>query len=489
MAYVSNMPDEEEKNPSQGTVPPVGGGTVQLAPSGGVGSTSGTSSTPSQNPSGGSFATLDKYLAANQGTANPLVDKITSSANKQYGDIDAQTNATIAGLNKQVTSAPGYTANNPDVIAQAAANPVSFASDQGNVKQFQSLLNNSYGGPLTAEGTNEYATQQGAINNAIAQGKNLTGTAAGRSQLISQNEAAPSASVTGLNSAILSSSPQALARVQGAYDPFSNLLTNLQTGGQQVNQTIGKEQADVAASTKAANAAINNQVAALNTGVQQNLDTTAVQNAKTVGIYNSLIDTLGSGMNSLSPDQAAALGLTPDQAAALQAQGKLANTMQYMTGHNFGAPSATQDINNTAYLQQLDAPTAETAAQAATPEQFKTLMALLTLNNGRTPDGALIDPSQATQAGTYVAPTLKGAFDYDTALANATALQQQERSDAQAQADALTSAADAAHNASKSHTFGGNLLKVLESGGKYLANPLITAPQQISGTKKFASKI
>jgi len=125
----------------------------------------------------------------------------------------------------------------------------------------------------------------------------------------------------------------------------------------------------------------------------------------------------------------------------------------------------------------------------ATPEQFNLLKALFTLNNGQTPTGALIDPTQASQAGTYVAPSLKGTFDYNAADANAQAIQRQERADAQAQADQATAAADAAHNASKSHTFGGNLLKAITTGGKYLANPLITVPQQISTAKKQASKI
>ena len=93
-----------------------------------------------------------------------------------------------------------------------------------------------------------------------------------------------------------------------------------------------------------------------------------------------------------------------------------------MTGHNFGAASQTSDINNDAFLNQLNAPADVTANQVATPEQFQTLMALLSLNNGQLPSGTVLDPTAAAQAGTYVAPTLNGAFNYDQALQSATGI-------------------------------------------------------------------
>lgn len=498
MAFVSNTQDEEQKtDPTlapQGGVPPVGGGAaVRLSPSaavapvGGGGSSGALGTTPAKT-AGGSFASLDKYLSANQGQAAPLAGKITSGINQEYGNLDTQNNAAIANINKQVANAPGYTPNNPDVIAAASTNPISFANDPNNVKQFQSLLNNSYGGPASAEGTQEYSNQQAAINNAIATGKTNTTTAAGRENLLSQNEATPTTGVTALNSAILSQDPNALASVENAYKPFGNLLTNLQTGAQGVNQNISKEQANAAKSSAAANAAISGQTADLNKAVQANLSAANAKNTNTTDMYNSLIDTFGGG-HALSNEQMDALGLTPEQTDALQQQMRLANESQYMTGHNFGAPSATTNIDNTAYLQQLEAPTAPNINQVATPEQFKTLMALLSLNNGQLPTGALLNPAQAAQAGTYTAPTLKGSFDYDKALANATDIQQQERAAAQDQANQLTAAADAAHNASKSHTFGGNLIKALKTGGQYLVNPLAVVPKEVTGAKKLAGKI
>jgi hypothetical protein len=382
MAFVSNMQDDEQKNPAQGAVPPSGGAGVQLAPNGGIGNT-GSPLTPGQpggSPAGGGFATLDKYLSANQGQAEPLAGKITQGIGQQYNALDTQNNATIAGINNQVTNAPGYTASNPNTLVNEAANPVSFAGDQGNVKQFQSLLNNSYGGPLTAQGTTDYTKQQNAINNAIATGQQQTTTEAGRKQLLEQNEAAPSASVTGLNSAILSQDPNAQAKVENAYKPFSGLLTNLYSGAQDVNQKIAKEQADATSSSAAANKQIADQIASLNT----NLTATSAQDTAAQNKYNQSLqdfqtqwspinsnlngfqDTLNKYgftanpiVNPLSPllkNQATNVVYTP-QTVATQEQADKGQAFQtLLNGLNLGIPS----------------PIATTAGTAAAPQTFNT---------------------------------------------------------------------------------------------------------------------
>src|ERR1019366_5930562 len=156
MAYVSNMSDEEQKTDPDATPPggvsPTGGGggAVRLSPQsavspvGGSGTNSGTpGSAPTPAAAGGSFASLDKYLGANQGQAQPLANQVSAGVGQQYRALDAQNNAAISSINSQVANAPGYTASDPNVLAKEAANPVSFSGDQGNVKQFQSLLNNS----------------------------------------------------------------------------------------------------------------------------------------------------------------------------------------------------------------------------------------------------------------------------------------------------------------------------------------------------------
>ena len=451
------MDNEEQKQdpnaPQTGAVSPTGGGggAVRLSPASAVptvggGGTSGSGGAPSGAPptaAGGSFASLNKYIDANQGQATPLAGQLTNSIGGQYNNLDTQNNAAISSINNQVTNAPGYTASDPNVLAQEAANPVSFSGDQNNVKQFQSLLDNSYGGPVSAESTSDYANQQGAINNAIAAGTAATTTEAGRENLLSQNEATPTTGVTALNSAILSQDPNALSSVENAYKPFGNLLTNLSTGAQGVDTTIGKEQADATSSSQAANKAISDQINALNTGVTGEL-TTAQQNA---AAQNAQIKSdLASG--NLSATDLQALGMTADQWNSLSAADKAAATGQNVTSSGqgqFSATSGTTTIDPTQFLTQQDPNSVLNANNVATAQDYQKAQAFQTLLNGLnlgTPS-TLINPSTASQAGT--APTNLNNYNYQTALNTAQATSAEEKAAAQAYVDAIQSGADENH--------------------------------------------
>lgn len=501
MPFVANaQTNEEEKqdqpSSSQGPIAPVGGsGAVRLSPTGGVPAAGGSgtsSSTTGANPpapqgAGGQFASLNQYLTANQGQAAPIAGKLTSSINDQYNTLNNQNTATLGGINNQVAAGSAPTQDQTNAtIAQESANPVSFASNPGNVTSFQNLLNASYGGPASAEGTTDYTNQQNAINSAISAGQNAVGTEAGREGLLSQNEATPTTGVTALNSAILSQDPNALNSIESAYQPFGGLLTTLQSGADTTDKQIAAQQATANQDVQSANAAITGQTQGLNTAVNSQLANANTANTNFVNNYNGIISNLGYG-NSLTSDQVAQLGMTPEQYAALQAQTNLAGTSQYMTGHNFGAPSATTNINNAQFLAQEAAPAAVTANQVATPQQFQTLMALLSLNNGQLPNGAVLDPNAVAQAGTYATPTLNGAFNYNQALQNATTTEQQERADAQTQATALTAAADLAHAQSQ---HGGGLLGGITQAVTHpidtiasVSNPISWAPNLINMAK------
>jgi hypothetical protein len=486
MAYLAQDNEDEQKNPAQGAVAPAGGG-IPTGVASGVGGTTTPGASASKTPTGGSFATLQTYLGANQGQAPGIANTITNKIGDQYNTLQTGNDSTLQGLNSAVDQ--GYTKQNQAVLDQEAANPVSFASNSGNVQNFQGQLNDKYTGPQSAESDNGFQTQSANVNKAITSGQQSVGTDAGRTGLVQDASRDKTTGVTALNNAVLNSDNGALNQVEQAYKPFSNLTDQLNTGAQNVDTNIGNATTQANNASTAANKAIADQTGTLNSAVQGQLDNANTTNANTVNTYNGLVDTLSHAQNSLSDAQIQALGLTREQADALQHQGALANQSGYETGHNFGAASATQDINNDAYLKQFATPFAPTANQVATGDQFNTLNALLTLNNGQTPTGALLDPTQAAQAGTYVAPSLKGSLDYAGALGNSTTVEQQERQAAQDQANQLTAAADAAHDASKSHTFGGELTKILTTGGEYLANPLSTVPAQVSGAKKLASKI
>ena len=400
MAYVSNSQDDEEpKNPAQGAVPPAGGAggaSVQLAPSSGIGSAGGASapSQPGQPAAGGSFATLDKYISANQGQAEPLANKITSDIGNQYNTLQGQNTSTLNDINNQVKSA-STPSNANDIIAQEAANPVSFANDKGNVGQFQSLLNASYGGPASAESTPGFTTQQNAVNNAIATGQQQTGSEAGRAQLLSQHEAAPSTSVTGLNSAILSQDPNAQGQIENAYKPFSNLLTGLNTGAQGIDQTIGSAQTNAQTTNAAANKQIADQINALNSNVNTELGDLQDK------IYNAANTAETNLSTSLQNGKLpTGYGVDPGLQSFLDT-----NVYPWMTTN---APGVSNTYNFANAVPQFTAPNVPTIQQAATANDYAQAGAFQNLLNGIN-SGApatIINPSDASKAGTYTTPAL-----------------------------------------------------------------------------------
>jgi hypothetical protein len=443
MAYVNNMPDEEEnKNPAQGAVPPSGGG-VQLSPSSGVGSVGGPGGAPGAAPKGGGqFATLDKYISANQGQAQPLAGKITTGIGNEYSNLEGQNTSTLNNINGQVNAgkAPG---NANDVLAQESANPVSFAGNEGNVKNFQSLLNASYAGPASAETVPGFSNQQNAINKAIATGKQQTTTEGGREQLLSKYEGAPSTSVTGLNSAILSHSPEALGQVENAYKPFQNLLTGLSTGAEGINTNITSAKNEAAATNKAANEAISSQITDLNKNVGTQL-TTAQQNA------TKSIDALKANLatGKLTDADLKTLGMTADQWNSLTAAQKAAATSEVVMAdarNQFGTNTGTVNIDLSNFLTTQDPNLAYTAANTATPEQYQKAQAFQSLLKGlNTGAPALaLNPTDASKAGT--APTNLNSFDYQTATNTAQQAKAEEMASAKAYADALQGGADEEH--------------------------------------------
>jgi hypothetical protein len=421
MPYVVNENDEEGQNPNgpqQGPVSPTGSGqgTIQLAPSGSVptGGAAGAGKTPSS--AGGSFASLDKYITANQGQAQPLANQLTAGINQQYNNLNSANNAAITDINNQVST--NATPNNyQDTLAQEAANPVSFASNPGNVASFQNLLNASYSGPASAEGTNDYQNQQNAINSAISTGQNVVSTEAGRQNLLAQNEATPTTGVTALNSAILSQSPEALNSVEQAYSPFSGLLGNLQSAAQPIDQQIAQNSTNATQANQASNQQIADQINGLNTTLQNNLGPAQTNANNAASAYNTLISNIGTkGYSGLNANQLASLGVTPKQAASYDAAYQLLNTTAPM---NF-LGNIPQPVTPASFV---GAPTISTPtlANTATPDQYAQAQAFQNLLSGMNSSLApVINSSTVNQAGTYVPPaTTFNATGVQQEVANA----------------------------------------------------------------------
>jgi len=450
MPFVSNMNDEDQNKQnqpqgSQGVVSPSGGGgAVRLAPSaavpaGGAGSGGVTGTGPAS--AGGQFASMGQYLKANMSNAEPLAGKLTAGIGQEYQGLEGQNQAALSSIGNQVSAQPDYSKAN-DTIAQEAANPTSFAGDQGNVASFQNLLKASYNGPTSAESTSDYANQQAAINKSIAQGQDATQTEGGRENLLAKNEAKPTTGVTALNSAILSKSPTALASVENAYQPFQNLLTGLQSGATAQNKAIADKQAQAATAKQTATDALNSQITGLNTSVGNELTTAqqklAAQNAQ-------IKSELAAGAPSDGTLQA--LGVTRDQWNSLSAAQKAAATPQdvYSNQHQFGATTGTSNIDLAGFLNQNDPNNVLNAGNVATKADYDKAAAFQSLLGGldlATPTMA-INPTTAAQAGT--APVNASTFDYQTALTTAQQAKTDQLAAAQAYVDALQSGADENH--------------------------------------------
>lgn len=447
MAFVSNDEEDEKDQPNsnaQGPVSPAGGGGVHLAPSSGVGAAApaGSSGGSNQANPGGSFATLNQYLTANQGQAAPLATKITDNIGQQYSGLDQTNQGVLQDIQGQVTNAPGYTASDSGLVDRESAAPVSFANDPNNVSAFQKQLTDSYGGPNSAEGVDKFQSQQATVNNAIAQGQAQTQTAAGQQQLVAQNSAAPTAGVTALNSAILSQDPTYLGKVQDAYKPFSNLVSNLNTGAQGIDKTIANETADAQKASSAAQGAITGQINNLNNTVNNQ-----VTQAQTAGAAQNATVKNDLASGSVTPQDLKSLGISQDQWDSLSSIDKTAATSQLIQSQNgqFGADTGTSNIDNTQWLTQLDPNAAYNAANVATNDQYQQTGAFQTLLNGlnlQTPQ-MVLNSANSAQAGT--APTNLNSFDYATAGGTAAATAGSQRAAAQAYVDALQSGADDAH--------------------------------------------
>lgn len=444
MPFVSNMNEDEEKKQTpgaQGGVSPEGSGNgaIRLAPDAGV--EAGGGSTKGPVAAGGQFASLNQYLKANVGQAEPLAGKLTSEIGKQYQGLESSGQQALSKIGGQVSAAPSYE-NASKTISEATANPISFTSDPNRTASFQNLLKAAYTGPLSAEGTAEYTGQQEAINRAIAQGQNTVKTEAGRSNLIKDVSAKPTTGVTALNSAILSKSPTALASVESAYKPFQNLLTNLQTGAAETNKTIAKKQEEAAGAKKASTEALTSGMSTFNTGVQGKV--TAAQ--KSLADQNARIkNELAAGTPSDATLQA--VGMSRDQWNALSAAQKAAATPQdvFSNQRQFGATSGTSNIDLTGFLGQQDPNALLSAENVATPEDYAKAQAFRSLLgnlNLQTPELA-INPNAAGKAGT--APKGASTFDYETALGTAKQAKADQLAAAQAYVDALQAGADERH--------------------------------------------
>ncbi len=479
MATVNTQNDEDNEQ-SQ----PTTGGTSGVSEAGSPATGGGAGASPvkqnaaAQNQSG--YTDVGSYLNANQAGAQKMGEQVAGNLTNKYNQTKTGIQQSSNDLINQVNM--GYTPENQSVVQQAANDPYATANNQDQLSQFQAQLNDTYTGPNEWA---DYGTQQGKVAEATQYG-NLNKTPGGVNVLAQELEG-PTASqgVNQLDSLLLRGNEGAATAIQNASDPYSTLNDFLGQQNTAATGAIGQGQkAAQDASTHALEAftGANGTLTGLNNTINQNTSAAQKKAQDEAASVNFGLSGAGQHNAAISDQVLSSLGLTREQGDALSAAINHAGTSEYMTGHNFGVGSETQDLYDMRqYLQQQDPMAAINAGNVATPEQYAQMASIQKLLGGKTPQGTAINPALASLAGT--APTSLNQFNYEAALQDAVNAGNMSRQQAKDMADYLTAQADAQHAASKQHGIGGALRRAAPNVAKYIANPLSVVPQSIKTTQ------
>lgn len=480
MATINNQNEEDVKNQDGGTsVTGTAGASDAGSPNAGAGAVSPVKqNAAAQNQSG--YTDVGSYLNANQAGSEKMGQDVASNLTNKYNQTKQGAAQSANDLINQVNQ--GYTKENSDLVSKAAADPNAYANNQDQLSQFQAQLNDQYTGPNS---WGDYGTQQGKVNDATQYG-NLATTPGGMN-VYAQELEGPMASqgVNQLDSLLLGGNENSANTIKTAAQPYSTLNDYLNQQNQAATGAIGAGQtAAQNASQHALDAFTGTNGTLTNLNSQINQNTAKALSDATAGNAKLKADIASGNMDDADLKAA---GITGDQWNQLKASMQRANTSQYMTGHNFGAASAIQAIDPLTGLQQQDPNSLINAGTVATPEQYQQMASIQALLGSKNPQGNAINPALASLAGTYN-PSQLNQFDAQGLTDYATQVGDAERQAAQDQANQLTAGADAAHNASKSHTFGGNIMKNVAPAVKYVANPLTAVPTEYKNSKNVLGK-
>ncbi len=221
--------DEQNQNAPQGqttnnpqNVPPQGiGGSVGA---GSAGPKAGSSpSTGTSTQFGSSASKLGDYLSANAPQITNQANQIATGLGNQYNQTNQDISNAANQFNQQVQG--GYTAQNKDVVDQAAKNAPQFVQDPNNVKAFQSQYNDQYTGPQSFEGSDQYGNIQNEVNSAV-QNASLLQTPAGLQSYLAGQQKNPTRASTTLDQLLLNGNPEAQQKIQTAANQFNDLTGN-----------------------------------------------------------------------------------------------------------------------------------------------------------------------------------------------------------------------------------------------------------------------
>lgn len=388
MAFVSQASPDQDPTQQPGQNPLSQQAPVTSAPN--AGGTGGKAATgqPSNSSQAQPFTNLNSYLTANapqiSNEANQIAGNLTSGYNAATGAIDQASQS----FGKDVNN--GYTQSDPNVLAAVQSNPTSVAADPTQSKTFTGMYNDNYTGPATFQDSSYYAPLSSQVQQGQATAAQV-GTVPGLQSYLSKDNPSYTQGQSTLDSVLLNGNPDAVKTIQNAATPYANLpayLTSAVTQGNTAAQTA-----------------------------QQN-----AQAAKAAA-QNAMTTSQGTVNSRIAAEEAAALKQAQDYNAAVQAAqarvGKdvpLANQLkqimqQYGASWMGSQPTWLDPAKITVPNQVIGLPTAGTVANG---QDYSDVAALEQLAGS--PFAAAIDPSQASQAGTFKAPGAVDSSQLDSAL-------------------------------------------------------------------------
>ena len=450
--------NEQEEEASQGQIQPNGGpngsqpqtGPVAVPGGGGIGNnTAGAATNPGgganasttptnvsagqQAQNGQGFTDVAAYLNANQSGGAQLGSQVASNLTNQYDTLNNNINSSNTAFNNSVSA--GYTPENQQLIAQAAADPTGFTSgDNGtaNTSAYQSQLNDTYAGPTSWDDTTNaagtvtpgYGTLQGQVQTGQQQA-GLINSQGGQQELVSGVENNPTAGISGLDALLLGGNAGAVQQVQAAAAPFAPLTNTLTNLNDTANTNILNAQT---AAQQTATDALNAFTGANGTNAQlTNAINNAVTNAQTgANNTNNDLSTLLTNLGAATPQQLQELGITQDQYNQLQQLNTIltnpnsagAGKQYSINGNAISTTAAPQTIDYTKYLTPENTGMIN-ASTVATPAQYQELQAIQNLIGANNTTGVPINVNNSSYAGT--APT-GATFDYNDAMTQLTNL-------------------------------------------------------------------
>jgi pyruvoyl-dependent arginine decarboxylase (PvlArgDC) len=251
MAF-ANYEEEEKKNLTQPVNQPQspGGQTFAPVPTGPSGGVSGAPVNAAKATTPSTYATVDKYIAANEPQAQQLAQQVTG----KIGDIGTQGTEAVNQFKTSAEQAitAGTPTPNQELVNRVISNPT--AATPQDIEAFKAQKAALYQGPSITDiqGTPEYSKALENIGKVATQ-KELLGTEAGLKQVVQEAQKNKQAGITDLNTALLSLVPQAQQNVTAAAKALPTNLESLMSSilADEQNRIAAGQAAGTTASTYA----------------------------------------------------------------------------------------------------------------------------------------------------------------------------------------------------------------------------------------------